>query len=684
MKTKPNKKSSRGIAARCFWSNETGQGLVEYTLIIAAIALVSVVALGGVGENANAAVGGYNLSTEAPEPTPEETSEPEVYTITYDLNGGTSDSPLSQLKTEGQITALLTFVPERESETTPTYIKLYPKSGTVNGFTSASGYTQIDGAGKVTTYTFDGWEYIEPAIGETCYVSPGAVWALDADVTLTARWTESSSYNSVTVPVATRDGYSFKGWGKTNASSTVVATPANGYRFTPTAITTSLYAKWTAGSSTVTITYNANGGVGAPANQTGTAGSTVISSTRPTMSTGAITGKEILVELHDLESGVFVDNGFDYSDWSGISESMAVNDTNALAGGVYPIDTPVSYVSDAYKDTNVVGTIEYEFSSWNTKADGSGVSYAPGATYTGTSNLTLYAQYDQSVTSTMTVELPLLSQYKHSFAGWVPVSDDGSLEPISGTVNIRDLPESYFYYIGSGPDDQHPEYDLLYFYGLSLKPVWESAPYTATYDANGGINAPGPELLYYGDSMTSEEPTRNEPYVGTSTITLNANGGSVSTSSVTYHWTIQYYFQGWTSWQNGTNALDFASLDIWNVAYAYGLQRDNSHFYDNWRDWEEDYEYLEYWKTPSWGNDEYPYYRDATFYAVWQPILESVETDSGEYINLPTPTRDGYTFAGWSTNPSASSGVTRFWVGNPSSNLSENACRNITLYAIWQ
>ena len=42
----------------------------------------------------------------------------------------------------------------------------------------------------------------------------------------------------------------------------------------------------------------------------------------------------------------------------------------------------------------------HTFKNWNTKADGSGTSYASGASYTGNAALTLYAQYTSKAGTT--------------------------------------------------------------------------------------------------------------------------------------------------------------------------------------------------------------------------------------------------------------------------------------------
>ena len=76
----------------------------------------------------------------------------------------------------------------------------------------------------------------------------------------------------------TRTGYTFQGWA-TSSSATTAAYAAGGSYTSDASIT--LYAVWKA--NTYAVTYNANGGSGAPANQTKTHGITLtLSSTTPT------------------------------------------------------------------------------------------------------------------------------------------------------------------------------------------------------------------------------------------------------------------------------------------------------------------------------------------------------------------------------------------------------------------
>lgn len=89
------------------------------------------------------------------------------------------------------------------------------------------------------------------------------------------KWKDQALTLSSTKP--TRTGYSFQGWA-TSASGSVAY--AAGASYTANSAVT-LYAIWKA--NTYTVSYNANGGSGAPGNQTKTYGQTLtLSSTKPT------------------------------------------------------------------------------------------------------------------------------------------------------------------------------------------------------------------------------------------------------------------------------------------------------------------------------------------------------------------------------------------------------------------
>lgn len=131
------------------------------------------------------------------------------------------------------------------------------------------------------------------------------------------KWKDQALTLSSTKP--TRTGYSFLGW--STSSTATSATYSAGGKYTANSAAT-LYAVWKA--NTYTVTYNANGGTGAPANQTKTYGVTLtLSGTKPTRA-------------------------------------------------------------------------NYTFKGWGTSASATTVSYAAGANYTTNASITLYAVWELS------------------------------------------------------------------------------------------------------------------------------------------------------------------------------------------------------------------------------------------------------------------------------------------------
>ena len=151
--------------------------------------------------------------------------------------------------------------------------------------------------------------------------------------------------------------------------------------------------------------------------------------------------------------------------------------------------------------------------------------------------------------------------------------------------------------------------------------------YTVSYDANGGTGAPDSQIKIQGVdlSLSSTEPTREDTSAGSYTVNLNANVGSASPTSLNAARTTSYSFKNWNTAADGSG-----------TSYASGAR--------------------------------YTANADVTLYAQWN----SNTTTSA--VTLPTPTRSGYTFKGWGTSSTTSSGVTGSYT--PSS--------NVTLYAIWK
>ena len=299
------------------------------------------------------------------------------------------------------------------------------------------------------------------------------------------------------------------------------------------------------------VAFDANGGTGAPSKQTKPIGTLTLTSAKPSR--------------------------------SGVSAGNYTITLNANGGSVSSSSLP------AEKTTN------YTFKNWNTKANGSGTSYASGASYTGGA-ATLYAQWTSS-TSTAAVTLPTPTRTGYTFKGWGTSStaSSGYTGSYTPTGNV------------------------------TLYAIWEANTYTIAYDANGGTGAPADQTKTHGTDLelSSTKPTRaNASY--SYTVTLDANGGSVTPASLNAQRTVSYTFKNWNTQANGGG-----------TSYASGAN--------------------------------YTANASATLYAQWN---ESSTTA----VDLPTPTRIGYTFKGWGTSSTASSGYTG----------SYTPTGDVTLYAIWE
>ena len=136
------------------------------------------------------------------------------------------------------------------------------------------------------------------------------------------------------------------------------------------------------GNITYSVSYNANGGSGAPGNQTKTHGTSLtLSSTKPTKSSTSATGYKV---------------------------------TFNTQGG-----SSVSAITSSKTTT-------YTFSKWNTKSDGSGTTYNAGASYTANAAVTLYAQYTSS-TSNGSIKLPSApTKSGYTFNGWYDAASGGN------------------------------------------------------------------------------------------------------------------------------------------------------------------------------------------------------------------------------------------------------------------
>ena len=167
------------------------------------------------------------------------------YTISYNVNGGSGSAPTSQKKDWGvNITLSSTKIPR-----SATTANGYTVSFNGNGGSSPSSVTAIN----TTTYNNTKWNTNSGGTG-TDY-NRGATYSANANATMYAKWSSSTTKGSITLPSSSRTYFDFLGW--STSSTATSASYLGGASYTPSS-THTLYAVWR--RSKVTITFNTDGG----------------------------------------------------------------------------------------------------------------------------------------------------------------------------------------------------------------------------------------------------------------------------------------------------------------------------------------------------------------------------------------------------------------------------------------
>ena len=271
----------------------------------------------------------------------------------------------------------------------------------------------------------------------------------------TQKWSNScSGYTTLTNSVPSRDGYTFSGWATSSTATQPTYYPGSSVYFDHDQLY--LYAVWSK-IPTYTVSYNANGGTGAPSAQTKTKDTTLwLSSTKPT-------------------------------------KSFTVT-YNANGGSVSPSSK----------------TVNCTFRNWNTSQNGSGTTYAPGSSYTVNNGALLYAQWSNPTYGT----LPTPTKAGYTFDGWYTSASGGSKITGSTTVTSNTtiyahwskIPEADIYNLGEETYsfDNFPDYHSLgHCFGMS---VTSSGYYLGELDITsvGGNNEH--DVYTLSPSSTVKEP----------------------------------------------------------------------------------------------------------------------------------------------------------------------------------
>ena len=310
-------------------------------------------------------------------------------TITYNANGGTG-APATQTKYYGYNINLSNEVPTKDG-----YI--FAGWGTYSGDTTAD---YLPGA----LITGNGYLSLYAVWNQNAYtVSYNANGGSGAPASQTKYHGTALTLRS-TVP--TRSGYTFLGW--STSSTATSPTYSAGSSFTTNANTT-LYAVWQKNPTKYTITYNANGGSGAPAAQTKSENVAItLSSTKPTRSgytfLGWSTSSTATTPTYYPGSSYTANSSVTlYAVWERVPETYTIK-YNANGGtGAPATQTKTEDVSITLSSTTPTRS-GYKFLGWSTISTVSSATYQPGATYSNNASVTLYAvwrkdNYDISVSN---------------------------------------------------------------------------------------------------------------------------------------------------------------------------------------------------------------------------------------------------------------------------------------------
>ena len=340
------------------------------------------------------------------------------------------------------------------STTNSTHTYGTAKNLTANGFTRKytvtynHNYSGSTNTTRTSTYTFRCWNTAENGSG-TSYSDKQSVINLvtSGTINLYAQWNSASvSYTP------TRTGYTFNGWYKEAACTNLVTTGA----YTPTANIT-LYAKWTANTSVLTV--NPNGGkvnnntssFTVTRNINSTYGLTV--NTYPNAYTVTYNGNGGNSQGSATTKRTSV--AWTHSGGGSISGStFTFGTTNATVTASYSGTTSVSLPSTSRDATNYC---TYTFNGWYNATSGGTRIGGTGSTYTPGSSITLYAQWGTNYKT---------GKLDHGFSSWLNVhstsSESSSVVGYVGkntqvTVYNYDASTGY-YYISNVWDDYHDKY----------------------------------------------------------------------------------------------------------------------------------------------------------------------------------------------------------------------------------
>jgi len=254
---------------------------------------------------------------------------------------------------------------------------------------------------------------------------------------------------------------------------------------------------------------------------------------------------------------------------------------NGNSNGTAPTDGSSPYISGSTVtvtgNTGSLSKTGYNFGGWNTAADGSGTTYAPGNTFNVTSNTVLYAKWVAGYTVTYNANggiNPPVDANGYGSGATVTVLGPGSISRTGYTFTNWNTVAN-----GSGTS-YHAGNTFSISSNTTLYAQWNINQYTLTYNAGGGGTVSGttPQTVNYGGSGSTVTAVPNAGYrfVNWSDSVATA---SRTDASVAGNITVTANFDNNLVWDNGGGTFAWNTTDTnWTGSVWNNSVSDNANF----------------------------------------------------------------------------------------------------------
>jgi uncharacterized repeat protein (TIGR02543 family) len=563
-----------------------------------------------------------------------------------------------------------------------------------NGGTGSMSLQSVVNGGTVTFapnrfsregHTFIGWN--TAADGTGTEFPDGQSISLNSSFTLYAQWIEDSTIQNQTVTFMpnlgtgsmdpqtvfgrtaltsntfTRENAIFTGW-NTQEDGLGIGYADNSQIFIQQEVT--LYAQWLVlGANTVALEFRANGGSGSPiAPLTGSPETTV---TLPG-NTFSRPGFEFVGWNTDVAGGLATrlqpessyslssENAVLYAEWVQVWRSV-IFDANGGSG------TMLTQTSDRTQNLTLNGFTRerFSFTGWATEPDGSGDTFTNGASFSFSDDMTLYAQWQQTL-FTVTFDA--------NGGSGVMASQTA---PSTATLTGNSFTRSNHRFLGWSTDQSatSPEFANGASYSFAadatLYAVWEPV-FVVSFDANGGTGTMATQSASTSTPLSLNAFTREGwTFTGWNT---QANGLGVgfgdgarypfTTSQTLYaQWTPTTYTVTFNS--NGAPGSMSSQVSAAPAPLTASTLTRTGHVFRGWSTSAN--------ATTATFLDQavFPFTQNTILYAVWSPIFTVTYNANGGVGSMATSrsadpqslrpnafSRVGFAFAGWNTQADGS------------------------------